>query len=308
MIDIIMGTYNGEDYITEQIESILKNNFRKTQILIRDDGSNDNTEKTINKLIMKYPDKIKFISDNNKGLGAKGNFFELLKYVESEYVMFCDQDDYWLPEKIEKSFNKILDLEKNFGKNIPIAVGTNVIITDNELNPIEKQFMTINKHNLSLNNLLVENQFPGCTLIFNKATLNLLKLISPDLIEMHDWACILVAKTYGVLDYIEEPLIYYRQHANNISGASDKTSTIYAIKKVLKTYKNKPYNMLFDQAEQILKLNENSYCLNVSPKLLVLKSFISMKNQKKYKKIYITIKYNYFKSGIFRKIGQLIFI
>ncbi|KKF42412.1 hypothetical protein AF63_05115 [Streptococcus uberis Ab71] len=308
MIDIIMGTYNGEEFINDQIHSILENSYKDIKLIIRDDGSRDNTENVINNFLKQYPDKIILISDNQKGLGAKGNFFELLKYVKSDYVMFCDQDDYWFPEKIEKAFVKISNLEKEFGANTPIVVGSKVCITDSLLNPIEKQYMQIKKNKLSLNYLLVENQFPGCTLIFNKATLNLMRLIDSSKIEMHDWVCILLAKTYGVLDYIDEPLMYYRQHSTNVSGAANKTSVKYALKKAKDIYKICPYKLLYDQAYQLLKLNDANNGKINNYNIYLIKTFISMKNQKKYKKIYLTFKFNYFKSGIFRKIGQLIFI
>lgn len=110
-IAILMATYNVEKYVSEQIDSILKQSNRNWTLYIRDDCSSDNTVKIVQKYTSLY-DNIILLSDTKGNLGCKCNFFELLQNVNSEYYMFSDADDVWLPNKIQLSFEKMIELEE----------------------------------------------------------------------------------------------------------------------------------------------------------------------------------------------------
>lgn len=112
MVDILMATYNGEKYISEQLESIIGQDFKDWKLFIRDDGSKDNTIHIIDNYMKKFPDKIELIDNYNRNLGVKLNFGELMKRSKNQYCMFSDQDDVWLPNKISITLNKMKELEK----------------------------------------------------------------------------------------------------------------------------------------------------------------------------------------------------
>ncbi|MBS5112853.1 MAG: glycosyltransferase [Coprobacillus cateniformis] len=110
MVDILLATYNGEKYIREQIDSILNQTYQDFRILIRDDGSKDETVSIIENYTKKYQGKIVLIQDNIECGSSVSNFMELSKHATADYIMYCDQDDYWFTNKIDSSLNAIRKL------------------------------------------------------------------------------------------------------------------------------------------------------------------------------------------------------
>ena len=237
MIDILMATYNGEKYIEQQIESILKQTYNEWKLYIRDDGSTDSTIEIIEKYAAEYSDKIIIVKDSKKGLGAKLNFAELIKYSTNEYCMFSDQDDVWLENKIELTLNTMSDMEQKFGKLIPILVHTDLKVVNKELDVINASFwnyQNLDPNRKKLNDLLVQNNVTGCTMMINKKLIDLSQDMPKECI-MHDWWIALIASTFGKIGAISIPTILYRQHGNNEVGAHKYRS--------LKFIKNKIYNI-----------------------------------------------------------------
>src|SRR2546423_15580504 len=99
-VDILLATYNGEQFVAEQIDSILQQTYKDIHLFIRDDGSQDSTKAIIQSKQKQYPHKITIIPNHSR-LGVVGNFSTLLEFSESFYVMFSDQDDVWLSNKVE---------------------------------------------------------------------------------------------------------------------------------------------------------------------------------------------------------------
>jgi len=173
MIDILLSTYNGITYLREQIESILNQSFADWYLIIRDDGSMDDTAVVIDEYCKQYPQKIKKITDNLGNLGVIRSFEILLENSTANYIMFCDQDDYWLPDKIYISFNKIKQMENQFGNNIPLLVHTDLKVVDKNRNLISEslwkytklkpEILDANIYYMSLCNCVT-----GCTVLINK--------------------------------------------------------------------------------------------------------------------------------------------
>lgn len=103
MVDILLASYNGINYIQKQIDSIINQTYQDFLLWIRDDGSTDGTQEVLRKYEENYPGKIHVVEDKKGNLGVRKNFNELLRYSGQDYCMFCDQDDVWLPEKVEKT-------------------------------------------------------------------------------------------------------------------------------------------------------------------------------------------------------------
>lgn len=222
MLAILLSTYNGEKYVKEQIESILQQDFYNLDLYIRDDGSKDSTRSIIQYYVSHYSN-VHFMQDTDN-LGAAMSFMALLKYVNSDYYMFCDQDDIWLKDKVSKSIFKIKTLEQS---NLPVLVFSDAKVVDEKLNILSNSFWNYNKvfPQILLSNPKFINVFncsPGCTMIFNHELKKCLTDYHPNIL-MHDWYIMIKSFQNGVVDYINEPLMLYRQHSQNVVGA-DKIS------------------------------------------------------------------------------------
>ena len=130
-IDILLATYNGEKYIKEQIDSILNQTYKNIKLIISDDFSKDRTPEILREYAEKDKRIILYIQEKN--LGVVKNIEFLLKKVESPYYMLADQDDYWMPEKVEKTLEKLQE------ENSDLAFG-DLEVVDEKLNTIYPSF------------------------------------------------------------------------------------------------------------------------------------------------------------------------
>lgn len=243
MITILMATYNGEKYIEEQLDSILCQSYCDYKLVVHDDGSNDKTVEIVKKYISLYPDKINLVEDGIKTGGPRNNFFHLMRLVDSPYIMFCDQDDIWLKDKIKNAINACMKMESKVGENIPVLIFSDLIVTDEKLNVISNSLFKMQKTESSMaeniNQLVYKNCITGCTMLFNKKALKVSLPTSCNAI-MHDWWVALnVLKNKGAVLFIDSKDIYYRQHGMNSVGAK-KFSWFKLFKKdVFKNIKEK---------------------------------------------------------------------
>ncbi len=220
-VDIILGTYNGEPYLREQIESILAQTETRWHLLIRDDGSKDNTVAIITDYAQLYPEKIRHVDVRGDNLGVVANFSRLMEFTDAPYVMFCDQDDRWYPDKITLTLQAIKAMERRDGSNTPLLVHTDARLVDAQMKPTHASFHQALAHNMSVQNLayeLVQNTAHGCTMMLNRALIKHVLPI-PSQARMHDmWVHILVL-ALGHSQYLDISTLDYRQHGNNVIGA-----------------------------------------------------------------------------------------
>ena len=238
MIDILLAAYNGEKFLKEQVDSIFSQTCKNWQLLIRDDGSTDATIQIIKSYIEKYPDKIRLIEDNLGNLGVAQNFGTILQQSKSEYIMFCDQDDVWLPEKIELTLNKMKESE-NLYPDIPILIFTDLKVVDENLNIIAESLWSHHKidpqRGSLLKNLTYCNIVTGCTVMINRKVKEFIFPI-PEYVRIHDrWIALIVAK-YGKLFLIPAATILYRQHPANVIGSKKEPMTLAVFMKKLKRF------------------------------------------------------------------------
>ena len=226
MIDILLSSYNGEKYIFELLESLRNQTYKDYRILIRDDCSSDNTLDIIEQFKNNSDIDIQLIKDEKGNIGSTASFEVLINYSTADYFMFCDQDDVWLPDKIEKSIAKMRELEKDNGVNMPLLVFTDLKIVDSELNVISDSYFKFQNVTPSVcNNIwkcMALSVAAGCTMILNKQSKKYILRIPNFLI--HDHWIISNVVYWGKCDYILEPTLLYRQHNNNSIGASSASS------------------------------------------------------------------------------------
>ena len=235
-VAILMSTYNGEKYLKEQIESLQKQTFEKWELFVRDDGSTDNTVSIINKLQTKDP-RIHFIDDEKVQLRPMKSFLYLLNKVSADYYFFCDQDDYWLSEK--------LDLMLKMGKlDQPQLVYCGLKCVDQNLKPLKNDFENM-MGTIWDYSRFIGNDMPGCVMMFNSKLRDIVISSTKNYegIVMHDWWIALIAQTFGTIEFLNKKLILYRQHGNNSIGAGKNGSLIEKIlqRGVIKKQKNLVY-------------------------------------------------------------------
>ncbi|OGO27463.1 MAG: hypothetical protein A2W33_02065 [Chloroflexi bacterium RBG_16_52_11] len=220
-VEVLLATYNGGRYLNDQLDSILAQSYPAWRLTVRDDCSTDNTVQIIKDYIGKFPGKIRFIDEGSKRLGALGNFSRLLDASEAEYVMFSDQDDRWLPDKIGLTLRAMLECEARF-TGAPILVHTDLYVTDRDLNVISKSFWNYNRLDpveKGLNSLLTFNNVTGCTVMINSA-LRRLATPMPQEALVHDMWLALVASAFGHIEHVKVPTVLYRQHGENVIGTT----------------------------------------------------------------------------------------
>ncbi len=224
LIDILMATYNGERFVGEQIESIQAQTYKNWRLLISDDCSSDETLEVVRRYADADADeRIRVVSEGVRYGGAKENFFALIAKSDAPYCMFCDQDDVWLPEKIEKTFDLMRELETQEGSDKPLLVFTDMKVVDGQLNVINEsfeRFSSIDPGRTKFPQVVAQSLGAGCTMMVNKCVCNLaMRIDSYDSVIMHDWWLCLVAAAFGRIGYLNEPTSLYRQHDFNEIGA-----------------------------------------------------------------------------------------
>lgn len=217
-LHILLSTYNGEKYLDDLINSILKQTYKDFVLLVRDDGSTDSTVEKLKKYSLQFPEKIKLCFDAEK-LGAARSFLKLINVSSSDYIMFCDQDDVWKPTKVEDTSNLFFEMEHKYGCELPLLVHTDLEVVDAELNTISYSFFEKQKLSLDfkIEKLIYSNSVTGCTVMINRALVNYTDTSSD--IVMHDWYLALIAAKYGNIAFLPLSTILYRQHDSNTIGA-----------------------------------------------------------------------------------------
>ncbi len=218
-VNIVMATYNGEQFLAEQIESIQKQTYQDWQLLIRDDGSSDQT-RTIIKRFVEEDSRIRFINENDQtNLGVIDSFFQLVKFEEADVYFFSDQDDIWLPDKVERTLQEA----QKYPTACPLMVYMDLKVVDQNLTVLSESMIRSQSHhaNTELVQELTENTVTGGVAMMNHALAQL--WTDTDDIIMHDWYLALLATSFGQLVYIDQPGELYRQHENNVLGARTLT-------------------------------------------------------------------------------------
>ena len=218
-VAIVMSTYNGSRYLREQIDSILAQDFKNWDLYIRDDMSSDDTGVILKDYEERY-DNIHVVENNNINLGAKRSFLKLVESVNAKYYMFSDQDDFWLPNKISLTLGAMKSAEKvRPDVSIPILVHTNYRIVDSKLAELRTPPASF-KNYTDLSSLSINNCITGCTMMINEALKNLIGNVDTESVGMHDWWFGLIANCFGMVKYLPQVTILYRQHEGNVVGAN----------------------------------------------------------------------------------------
>jgi hypothetical protein len=224
LIAIVLATYNGSRYLTEQLASLWAQSCQDFEVIVRDDGSVDNTRELLSREAARRPGRLRIIEDEFGRLGPKKSFGLLLQHSRSRWVAFCDQDDSWLPGKLETQLRTLQGLEALHGSATPLLCCSDAVVTDSALRVLqpsyfaEHRFEVAGGRDLVLPRLLFRNYAIGTTVMINKLLADHCQSI-PDAAVMHDWWCALVACLVGKSAVLRDPQVRYRQHAANTIGS-----------------------------------------------------------------------------------------
>jgi len=308
MIAILLASYNGEQFIAEQIKSLLAQTVQDFKIYINDDKSTDATWKIVSDFAKENPDKIVIYQNEVNSGAAEHNFINMMIKCKDDYIMLCDQDDVWLPNKIELTFSKMKTMEAEFGKDTPLLVHTDLTVVDENLEIVSPSFkaaMNANYGKMKLRNQIIQNTLTGCTVMYNKALASLITDI-PQYMVMHDWWLMLCAAAFGKIAALDEQTILYRQHRKNEVGAKDVRTLSYKFKRFFNYSEIKTaLNITYMQAQSFYTMFEGK--LSDSQKKL-LTAYCDIPNHNKFVRAYKIWHLGTLKNGFSRRVAQFMFI
>jgi glycosyltransferase involved in cell wall biosynthesis len=314
-VDILLATYNGEKYLREQLDSILWQNHRDWRLIIRDDCSHDGTLAIINEFRAQNPDKILLLDVNGTNLGVVRNFSHLLDNATADYVMFCDQDDVWLPHKISVTLDKMHELEKAPGLREALLVFTDLTVVaedgDTVLADSVWNYQQLDPGNVThLNRLLLQNIPTGCTVMINRALRDKAAPIPADA-AMHDWWLTLVAAVFGSIGYLPEATIRYRQHGKNVCGVT-RWSLLNDLTNFLSPAFRKELTIIRKEKLRSYRLQAAAFIERYSTELPVknrtmVKTFAQLDGFCQLRQKYYILKFRFFYSNSFVTAAMVLF-
>ena len=278
---ILLSTYNGGQYLRKQLDSVLAQTVTDFSLLIRDDGSSDDT---LNILHTYSDPRIRITTGEN--LGPAGSFFALLdqaRKMGAEHIFFCDQDDIWMPDKLATLLAQLQTCPP--GPALVFSdfamIDENDTVTGDSYAAMAK--LRIPKDGDFFPKLLAQPYVFGCAAGLNKALLDLIAE-PPAGIEMYDCWISLVASIFGTVKYLPKATIYHRFHSANATGKAGANSIAARLGRVTKQFRKQRDNtaLRLNQAKLLLSRYGDSIPISQRPRLEDLASNPSVKVLKKH--------------------------
>ena len=219
-IEILLATYNGAAYLSDQLDSLLAQTCRAFTILARDDCSTDGTVQILADYAARHSGRIRVLPSPPRQVGASANFAALVDAADAEYIFFSDQDDVWLPDKMAVSLAAMERMIGSHGASSPLLVHTDLIVADAELRTLGcslHRYAGFAPERNRLGELLLGNVVTGCTIMANRPLYSLARPISHAVLMYDHWFA-QVAAAMGAIAFVDHPTILYRQHQTNVVG------------------------------------------------------------------------------------------
>jgi len=311
-IDILLATYNGERFVEGQIESILDNMDSRCRLLIRDDGSTDRTLHLVRRFISREPRRGVLVDDRGPRLGVCANFNRLIEYSDADYIVFCDQDDVWLPGRISTPLERIKAVEQDVGANMPVLAHTDLVVVNEDLQTIAPSFWSYSNidpyRGSKLNRLLVQNVVTGCATMINRALKRWAFPIPRTGVPVHDWWLGLVASAVGRIEAIPEKTVLYRQHSNNLVGA-DRYAWRHIMRRALEVICLGSVTACFRRSQWQAKVLLQRYAASLPPTHRgLLSSFVNLNKAGFLERRLLLVKHGFLGRGRLRNLGWLMMI
>lgn len=219
-----MATYNGAKFLEEQIESILAQSITPAEFIVCDDHSTDGSKEILQKFAQKGCLQY-FI--NSERLGLVGNFKKAVSYAANDhYIALADQDDIWLPDKLENSVALLEKIQKT-GK--PSMVYTDLMLVDENNSLLNPSFLNVlgsHKYQHCLETLLFGNFVLGCTILMNSTMRRFFADIPESKYYNHDAWITMIGFSFGQISCIDSPTVRYRKHQQNVTISTIKKTNL----------------------------------------------------------------------------------
>lgn len=214
MVNVLISTYNGEKYIREQLDSILRQSCKDIKIYVRDDGSSDRTVSILKEY--ENQNRITLIQGENVGYGR--SFYKLLQIADQgDYWSFCDQDDVWLPDKVKWAVEWL----GRQPETVPALFGNAYELTDETLKTTYG-VQRSPRYRLDFRRALTDCVYQGFAMTFNARLRELMLMASENEITSHDWWGMLLAIRFGIHYFDDRIAVKHRRLKSSISGMDMK--------------------------------------------------------------------------------------
>lgn len=306
-IDVLLSVYNGEKYLKQLFESLENQSCRNFRLHIRNDGSTDSSDAILAEMLSQFGFESYLLPDNEH-IGVISSYNRLLAESSADYIMFCDQDDVWLPGKIAMTAKRMSEAEIEFG-NIPLLIHTDLRVVDENLKLIADSFWKYQHLNslkmCSLNRVLIHNSVTACAMMINRPLARLVGKIPASAI-MHDWYLGIAAAAFGKIIPVEEATILYRQHSMNTLGGRN-----YNIGSILqqafsgRATVRRSIQKTISQSKLFLAHFESEL---MPQNLELITAWAEINNVSWWRKWQIIIKNRFYKNGLFRNIALFLLV
>lgn len=306
-VDIVMSVFNGERFLQQQLDSIKNQTFTDWKLIVRNNGSTDNTNNILQSFSKSCPGKVEIIEAELTEQFIPVSFGDALLRSTAPYVMFSDGDDVWMDDKIEVTLNAMLKMQTRQKRGTPLLIHTDLVLVDSNLKVLSDSMWRsqgLDPERKRLNQVIMHSNACGNTFMFNSELRELVLPIPAGCI-MHDHWTTNIAAIFGQIGTLKRSTIKYRQHQGNACGAETlnifniikKFSQIPTIKKRIKE------KYLFAQ----LLLERFGSRLN--PEYInLLDSFAKFPKHNWLLRRILLVKHSLFMNSIVRNIGLFIFI
>jgi glycosyltransferase involved in cell wall biosynthesis len=231
-VEVLLATYNGDGFLSEQIDSIFEQDYPTLRVLASDDGSQDATGKILAEYGHRFPDRFHLLESKSSTGSAKLNFLRLMKAATGTYVCFADQDDVWLPNKVSRCMEAMQEVEVRHGKALPLLIFTDLRVVDRQLRMMHPSLwkqLNVNPESIHrLEQLVGRSVVTGCTALINRPLLELARSMPPEA-PMHDRWIGMLAATMGAAAIVADQTVLYRQHESNVVGAAEPDNSVPGI-------------------------------------------------------------------------------
>lgn len=274
-IEVIISTYNGEKYITRQLDSIFAQTGVSVRVLLRDDSSTDNTVEVVEDYARNHPENtIRILRGKNVGF-AKSFWLGLSMCEDADYYAFSDQDDVWKPNKLSRSIAAMQELD-----DVPQLAYCKMQRSDMDLKRLKEQVEVLKPEQLTKKLVLIKTYNYGAATVINKCAKDLVCRVWPEVDDLpHDMWIGTLCYWFGKVHYVDDELYYWIRYSTSVTGEGTKgTGITYRIKKTLqkKSYPNicpailENYSELLQKKDIEFLEKVKNYKTNVKDKVAIL--------------------------------------
>jgi len=296
-VDILLSTFNGEQFLQQQLDSLVRQNYTNWNLIVRDDGSSDSTVAILESFMKEHDSKVHIIRDGLH-LDVAESFLKLLRLSKNPYILFCDQDDIWHPDKINTLLTLMLKTESG-RVDIPVCAFSKAELIDQLNIPMKIVVPDIHRFNINTKPtaFFFANYVPGCCLMLNSKVRVLADLFDCKGLY-HDHFCIIITAILGKLAFCPNSLISYRIHEKNTVGYRriklnfrDRLFLIKAqFKRILSNNKYRDlYSTYLSLIKSVYSFGANEYLIGEWGK--VIKMYSNINNLTFFARKYLIIKY-----------------